>query len=433
MRRWCRVHWVVLALGWVVVGAPAAADPDALSVGNEEKINALEEKISSVAGTLESLRADLDALRREAGLPASGPRPRGGEVLRADYIGEAGDVPLYRVRASAPVSAGSDNPPTGAADAPGADATLDQEAAPQNQEPPIFTPAFLRDARALLLPRNSLEVEPGVAFSENTRNSLTIRGLDIINTIFIGTIDVQKLERRSIIPYLQLRYGILDDLQMGVRLAGAYIKESLEFPSTVQVQPARSTDLERNAFGLGDFEVDLGWNALHEKGWVPDVILTGLVKGTTGTNPFNIATTQVATGSGFWGVRGGFTVVKVSDPATLFASASYFWHIPARYSGVEVDPPDSIDLGAGLGYALNPVLSLTSRVEARFVGDLKIGGRTVSGSSANIALWNTGIAYGYSRTGSFQFSVGFGLTEDSPDFDMNFSLPFVFRLPEWWN
>jgi hypothetical protein len=432
MRRWCRAHWVVLALGWVMAGAPAAADPDALSGGNEEKINALEEKISSVAGTLESLRADLDALRREAGLPASGPRSRGGEVLRADYIGEAGDVPFYRVRASAPVSAGSDEPPTEAADAPGPDATLDKEEVPQNPEPPIFTPAFLRDARALLLPRNALEVEPGILYTDNTRNSLTIRGLDIINTIFIGTINVQKLKRRTITPYLQLRYGILADLQMGARFSAVNVKESLEFPQTIQSAPAR-TNLERKAFGIGDFEADLAWNALHESGWIPDLILTGMVKGTTGTNPFEIKSNAVATGSGFWGVRGGFTVVKVSDPATLFASASYFYHMPKTYSGFKFDPPDSIDLSAGLGYALNPVLSLTSRVETRFIDDTTINGRAVSGSGATVAVWNTGIAYGYSRSGSFQFSVGFGLTEDSPDFDMNFSLPFVFSLPQWWN
>jgi hypothetical protein len=422
---WCSLS----AVAWcTLAGVASATEPDGDPVSHEQRIRELEDKVTTATQVLGALRTELDALKREAGMSSSSSAGPGTGLLRADFIGDSDGVPLYRVQAT-PSSPGAATPSTPSAPS---DADLDQ-GAPAEQEAPVFTPAFLRDARALLLPRNRLEVEPGVGFTQFTRNSLNIRGLDIINSIFVGTIEVQKLKRRSILPYLQLRYGILDDLQMGVRVAGASIDETLEFPPDVQALPARARTVGRSALGLGDLEADIAWNALHESGWIPDVIFTGLVKTTTGNGPFDVGVSEAATGTGFWGARAGFTVVKVSDPATLFLNASYFWQIADRVQGVTVDPPDSIDIGAGLGYALNPVLSLTSRFEARFVNDLKIDGTKVDGSSQVIALFSNGIAYSYSRTGSFQVSVGFGLTTDSPDFELNFSLPFVFDLPKWWD
>lgn len=427
-RGWRPVGWLVVAGLWLAAGLSAHAESADPSPSSEARIRQLEAKVAAAQDTLEGLRAELEALRRDAGMLPSVSALDGGDVVPADYVLGGSEIPLLRVEAT------PDAPGGGGGGGPAPTGELDEQTAPADQEPPAFVPAFLRDARALLLPRNRLEIEPGVALNEFNRNSLTIRGLDIINAIFIGTIQVQKLKRRSIVPSLQFRYGITDNIQMGVRVPGLDVYETLELPETVVVIPQRLTETKRTARGLGDVEGDLAWNFLHEDGWIPDAILTGLVKSNTGVGPFDLESNdEAATGSGFWGAKLGVNVVKVSDPATMFLNTGYFWHVAQTVNGVEIDPPDSIDIGAGLGYALNPWLSMTSSFNMRFLSDTRIGGETVTGSSAVVSTLTMGIAYGYSQIGSFQVSVGMGLTPDSPDFTVDVSLPFVFDLPKWWN
>ncbi len=428
MSVWRRAGRLVVATFWLALPLPARAEPTTPSQSAETRIRQLEEKVAAANETLEDLRAELAELRRDAGMLPLVSAPGDARVVPADYVIGGSDIPLYAVEAT------PDAPGGGGGGGPAPAGELDEQTAPADQEPPAFVPAFLRDARALLLPRNRLEIEPGVSLTEFNRNSLVIRGLDIINAIFIGTIEVQKLKRRSIVPSLQLRYGITDNIQIGARVPGLEVSETLEFPETVQVFPQRFRETKRNARGLGDIEADLAWNVLHEDGWIPDAVLTGLVKSDTGIGPFDLdSPEEAATGSGFWAAKLGVNLVKVSDPATMFLNAGYFWHIPKSVGSVDVDPPDSIDLGAGLGYALNPWLSLTSSFSMRFVDETRIAGNAIAGSSAVVSTFTTGIAYGYSNIGSFQVSVGMGLTPDSPDFLVDFSLPFVFDLPKWWN
>ena len=424
---WCGLP----GLSWAAEPEPASTDHARASIEHEQRIRELEAKVASATEVIGALRAELDALKREAGIPGNPLVGSPGEgAVRAIYLGDSTGMPLYQVK---DVAAASDGAPGSTEDGakPPTQQELEEQAAPGDQVPPTFTPSFLRDARALLLPRNTLQAQFGVGFSSLNRNLLTIQGLDIINSIFIGTITVEKLKQRSASASVQALYGITDTVQFGTRLSGSRIERSLEFPQGVQVIPQSNRLVETNGMGIGDVEADLSWNFSHEDGWIPDMVGTVLVKPPSAKSAFEVDRNVIAFGSGFWATRVGLTMVKVSDPATVFVSAGYFLNIPRTFSGVKYDPPDTIDIGAGLGYALNPFLSLTSRFNMRIVGETTINGR-VAGNDFITATFGTGVAYGYSRTGSVSFSVGIGLTPDSPDFEVGLSFPFVFSLPEWY-
>jgi hypothetical protein len=58
----------------------------------------------------------------------------------------------------------------------------------------------------------------------------------------------------------------------------------------------------------------------------------------------------------------------------------------------------------------------------------------VDGSDQMIANLALGLTYAYANNRAFDVSMGFGLTEDAPDFSLALSVPFTFQvgnLLEW--
>jgi len=91
-----------------------------------------------------------------------------------------------------------------------------------------------------------------------------------------------------------------------------------------------------------------------------------------------------------------------------------------------VDPGDAFEYSAGLAYALNYNLALSGSFEQIFIGESKSRGVTVKGSRLVISSLKAGINYALTKNLTLDFSVGAGLTEDSPDVTVTFSLPYTF-------
>ena len=98
----------------------------------------------------------------------------------------------------------------------------------------------------------------------------------------------------------------------------------------------------------------------------------------------------------------------------------------------EVNPPDSIDWGGGISYAMNPYLSLTTSFSSRFVMKTEFDGTEVDGSDQTIASLNFGVTYAMGRRSSMDLQIGVGLTDDTPDFTVRLSTPMVFNVPQFW-
>src|SRR5690606_16387414 len=81
-------------------------------------------------------------------------------------------------------------------------------------------------------------------------------------------------------------------------------------------------------------------------------------------------TRELTTGSGFWAIEPGISVLYPTDPAVLFAGLSYLAHLPSDVNTAfgdptpsdpvneavqvgRVDPGDSISANFGFGFALN--------------------------------------------------------------------------------
>ncbi len=101
----------------------------------------------------------------------------------------------------------------------------------------MFTPAFLRDAQAVLIPRNHLEIAPSFQATFSDSNLLSVQGLDIIESIFIGRISVEKQRRLGLSAQLDSRYGITDRIQASLSVPYRFIQSQVFSPPQIQRFP----------------------------------------------------------------------------------------------------------------------------------------------------------------------------------------------------
>jgi len=287
---------------------------------------------------------------------------------------------------------------------------------------------ILIEKGGVLLPRGKLVIEPSLQYSHYSRHRISISGFTIFEAIIIGELAVHDLKRDIVQGALTARYGITSRLE-------AELKVPYLYRSDRDVRAPETTDvLERtlNDHGLGDIEGAIYYHLIREEGYIPDIVLNFRTKSTTGSDPYHLHKdaqnrfTELPTGNGHWGFSGGFTAVKVSDPAVFFASLNYFWNVK-RDVGHEfgkIDPGDSIEASIGVAYALSEKFSLSTQYQQRLTSRTKQNGKKVPGSFMNAGTLFVGGGYAVSKKTFVNLSVGVGLTVDAPDVQVTLSVPF---------
>ncbi len=373
------------------------------------------------------MRAELDALKQgqPSPLPAASPQTTGARPAPA-----AGGGKQAERRPPAPPGPGGTRTARGPARETGPDelSRAEEEAPAPDQEVPDFTPGFLRAARAVLIRKGALEVDPSLRYQHNSTNVLNVEGLDVIESIFIGRFEIGKVKRDQLRPTLSFRYGATDRLQLNLEIPYVQTWTREFLPPQIQREPARDGERKTANGGIGDVTFGFSYHLWQESETLPDIILSAGVKTDTGDGPFDVGVFEASTGTGFWGGTVGLSFLKVSDPGALFGNIGYFYHLADKVGRVKIDPADSVQWGIGYSLALNPYLSLTTSVNGRFTNKLRIAGDSVPGSEQTVANLSLGITYGYGINRAFDLAFGLGITDDSPDFSLALSMPFTYNV-----
>jgi hypothetical protein len=155
----------------------------------------------------------------------------------------------------------------------------------------------------------------------------------------------------------------------------------------------------------------------------------------TGKSPYEInTTTEVSSGKGYYSLGGGLSVSKVVDPVVLFGSLGYTHALDAtdlnqaRGSRVleEVETGDSLNFSYGLAYSLSYEVSLSASYQQSYNFETVFqfqNGDSVPSEDSTSSTVNMSLGLRSSNNRIVNLSFGFGLTEDSPDVTMGFSLP----------
>ena len=296
--------------------------------------------------------------------------------------------------------------------------------------------AVIFEQGGALTPRGALVVEPSFQYSHSSSNRVALVGYTIIPSITVGLIDIRNVESNTLIGALALRYGITGRLEIETKVPYVYRSDSSSSQQAngTQDNANRTSVFSADGNDIGDVEVGLRYQLNRAMGGA--YYIGGVrTKSNTGKDPFEVPIdsdtglqTELPTGSGFWGIQPGFTVVVPSDPAVFFGSVSYMYNVPRTISGVgKIDPGDIIGFNFGMGFALNEKTSISMGYDHSVVGRVKKNDELLPGTMIiQVGTLLIGYSHKYSDKGSFSISLGAGLTEAAPGVQLALRVPYSF-------
>ena len=195
---------------------------------------------------------------------------------------------------------------------------------------------------------------------------------------------------------------------------------------------------------FGDISVGARLQPMANSRSAPNMTVSATVGLPTGRSPYSGIDSNASTGSGTYSGTVGLNLSKVIDPVALFGSANVTLSLPARNLEQrvpnttkmlrEVYPGQTFSFGAGFSYALSYNITTTMSFQQSITGGTRLVYEdTDTGemsdrktSSSNSGMLNFGLGVRTSPITTMNFSLGMGLTSDSPDFSLGMNMPLNF-------
>jgi hypothetical protein len=178
---------------------------------------------------------------------------------------------------------------------------------------------------------------------------------------------------------------------------------------------------------------------------LPTLTTTATLRLPTGRSPFKTIESQgLGTGQGYPSLTIGANTSKIVDPVALFGSLNFTVGAPAKHLSqirgnttlTEVRPGPAISWGAGFAYALSYNISTSLSFNESISGRSKLTlvdnppstnpPRTALTTTQTSASVNMGLGVRVSPATTVNFTVGIGMTSDTPDFTFGINLPLQF-------
>jgi excisionase family DNA binding protein len=250
----------------------------------------------------------------------------------------------------------------------------------------------LRD-QAVLLKRGAVTLDLGVAYVHSEQ----------------APQPGQRVEDSTAAVNAALRYGLLNDLQLTLRLPYVWRRTSV---FTGAPQAATATESVTRDDYTGDASASLLFLAMRERTGRPNIIVS--LDGVLGTGP------------GDKGIGGGIVFSKSYDPAVLFAGINYL-------HGSDIDPADpqrslakhNWGLNLGYTYALNDALALNTAVIATYRNSESPDGVQIPPPRQRYAL-QLGTTWMAARRLFVEPAVSMRLGGEGPDFGFSLNFPYSF-------
>lgn len=293
-------------------------------------------------------------------------------------------------------------------------------------------------------------MEVGLTYSRYDRKELVLNGfLPLPSVILFGDITVDNVESDILTLNVLGRVGFTPRFQMDVNVPFLYRLSTYQSSAGTVNEEAEITmnpDVQ-----LGDVSLGMYYQLHQEDQDWPDTVWNVRLRTPTGTEPYGIKNFQptpnldipseIASGSGVWGLSTGLSFIKTVDPVILFWNFELGYNFEEHFDDIsslagETKPGDiklgnSFQYGFGTAFAFNEKTSLSISFTHRLVEKSKTretgsDWTTVVGSDANIATMNLGLTYARSNKSSVVVNIGTGLTPDAPDFQVGIKFPYSF-------
>lgn len=430
----------------------------------QKQINSLEQQVTN-----------LEMSQRGRGL--SGPPSASDSAAVADQPGADGlPVPLPPLAqttpgAPAPGSATGTatgvpvNPPTpdnssgNAAAAGGLPAASDGSGAvgqTQKATQPVRTQseqAVAQQQQNSALFEHSLTFDWGISDTYYDRRQLQLSGFLALDAIFLGNINLGETKSHQVMADLDTRYGLTDRISVDVDVPYIYRHSNFIVGGAGGAANTLS-DASANSSDIGDVNFGMYYQFLKETNNLPDLVGSLRIKAPTGSSPFGIklqqldadntnlvAPSKLPTGTGFWNITAGMSVLKTYDPVVLFGSLSYTYNVARSFADIssvegQTEPAtvklgDIVQFGGGVALAFSDkdsasisyTMALEPESETRAPGSSY---SKVPGSETAAAALNFGLNHVVNKHLTINGSVSVGLTPDAPNFVVGVRFPYTF-------
>jgi hypothetical protein len=406
-----------LVLGGASAGGALAQEPaseamariEAQLADQAKRIAAQDARLRVQQAKIEALEAERDAVL--ASVRATGVSPASARSLRA--FASADQVP----NAVTELPAGPVGEPPRTAPAP----------------PVTAIPAAMN----VLTPPGRLILDPSIEYVRTSDNRLVFRGVEIVPGIQLGVIEASDVARDTAVATLAARYGLTSRLEVEARVPYVYRHDRLSLLARA-VPEADPIEQELDEDSLGDVELAARYQLNSGRGGRPIFVANTRVKPPTGISPFDVRFDEMgvaqglATGSGFWSLEGGVTMIYPSEPAIIFGGLTYLHNFARDIDKVigngrvgRVDPGDSIGAQVGFGLSLNPRFSVSLGYSHNYIfrTESEIGGETQRSRPLQVGSMLMGWSFRLGERLTVNNSFEFGVTSEAPD------MRFVLRLP----
>ncbi|HJV62545.1 MAG TPA: transporter [Albitalea sp.] len=240
---------------------------------------------------------------------------------------------------------------------------------------------------------------------------------------------IQNTRGHTITNTVSADYGVKDNLTANVTL-----------PLVSKYSQSETFSGLSNA--IGDVSVGARLQPFPVTREFPALTATATLRLPTGRSPYKTIDGQgLATGAGYTSATLGMNASKVIDPVAIFGSFNVSYGLPVKHLNQmrngetlkEVHPGLSVGFGVGFAYALSYNVSTTMSFQESISARTRLkvidaNGNLVDSktSSQSSAMLNMGLGLRVSPVTTLNFTVGIGLTTDTPDFSFGMNMPLNF-------
>jgi hypothetical protein len=312
------------------------------------------------------------------------------------------------------------------------------EAPPAPDRPPEVAQIFAEPT--VLTPAGKFQLEPSLQYIRANDNRVALVGFTIVPALTIGLIDVRSVGRDTYYAALTGRWGVTNRFELEAKVPYVWATSST-LTRPLATPSVTDSFFDANGNGIGDVEFAARYQINRVQADHPVYIGSLRFKTATGKGPFDVAyepltglQSELATGTGFYGLQGGVSVLFPSDPAVFFGGANYLYNFGRDVGNGfgYIKPGNIFDFNVGMGLSLNERASFSVGYQQSMVskssqsGEASAAQRLAPASSLVLGTARFGVSYKLDAKTLLNFTLGIGVTSDTPDLELTVRVPYTF-------
>ena len=235
----------------------------------------------------------------------------------------------------------------------------------------------------------------------------------------ISAVDSRQTRRLMLAP-LDVRYGICDRLQAFADVPFGWSNTENSFPGF---------DDFTNQGGIGDISAGVSWLVHKSCGCScdPDVVATfSITAPTANVNPLQgiIEPPNTMLGTGFVYAYWNVLFIHTVDPVILFYGFGSRHGLAREYEGFDIQPGDQYYYRAGIGFAVNEKVTLSSALTGWYITDPHLDGVRIAGLAMEPITLRFAATINRPCDRYIEPFVELGLTPDAPDARLGVTFTF---------